>query len=138
MSDNRILQKYTGKGTDRIIDAGVAEESETADDLAAFGWLRGVRDRAVMLELRKKNGNVLAIGYGWLERVEFDPSDGITLHLVGQKIRIKGRNLNSEAWPNVRLFQGITRHKVAWIQEADGPTAMQAGKSATLVTEITW
>ena len=61
--------------------------------------MRGVRDRAIMLELRRKNGNVLAIGYGWLERAEFDPSEGITLHLVGQKIRIKGRNLNDEARP---------------------------------------
>ena len=137
MSD-RILQKYTGKGTDRIVDAAATEESETTDDLGAFGWLRGVRDRAVMLELRKKNGNVLAVGYGWLERVELDPSEGITLHLVGQKIRIKGRNLNGAVRPDVRLFQGITRHKVAWIQEADGPTALQAGKSATVVERIEW
>ena len=126
MSD-RILQKYTGKGTDRIVDAAATEESETTDDLGAFGWLRGVRDRAVMLELRKKNGNVLAVGYGWLERVEFAPSEGITLHLVGQKIRIKGRNLNGEVRPGVRLFQAVTRHKVAWVKEADGPTALQAG-----------
>ena len=91
-----------------------------------------------MLELRKKNGNVLAIGYGWLERVEFDPSEGITLHLVGQKIRIKGRNLNGAVRPDVRLFQGIARHKVAWIQEADGPTAMQAGKAATVIENIEW
>jgi len=136
--NDRILQKYTGRNGEPIIDAGGAEESETTSDLGAFGWLRGVRDRAIMLELRKKNGNVLAIGYGWLERVEFDPSDGITLHLVGQKIRIKGRNLNGDARPQVRLFQGITQHKVAWIQEADGPTVLQAGKSATVIEQIEW
>jgi hypothetical protein len=134
---DRILQKYTGKGTDRIVDAAATEESETTDDLGAFGWLRG-RDRAVMLELRKKNGNVLAVGYGWLERVELDPSEGITLHLVGQKILIKGRNLNAAVRPDIRLFQGITRHKVPFIQEADGPTALQAGKSATVIERIEW
>jgi hypothetical protein len=134
---DRILQKYTGKGTDRIVDAAATEESETTDDLGAFGWLRG-RDRAVMLELRKKNGNVLAVGYGWLERVELDPSEGITLHLVGQKILIKGRNLNAAVRPDIRLFQGLTRHKVPFIQEADGPTAMQAGKSATVIERIEW
>ncbi len=136
MSD-RLLQKYTGKSADRIIDAGATEESETTDDLGAFGWLRG-RDRAIMFELRKKTGNILAIGYSWLERVEFDPSEGITLHVVGQKIRITGRNLNGVVRPGVRLFQGVTRHKVPWIQEADGPTALQAGKSATIIDKIEW
>ncbi len=134
MSD-KFLQKYTGKSGDKPIGSVATDEPETADDLGAFGWLRG-RDRAIMLELRKKNGNVLAIGYSWLERVEFDPSEGITLHLVGQKIRIKGRNLNSEVRPNVRLFQGITRHKVPWVQEADEPTALQSGKTATVVERI--
>lgn len=40
---------------------------------------------------------------------------GIALHLAGQKIRIKGRNLNAEARQNVRLFEGITRHRIPWI-----------------------
>ena len=80
----------------------------------------------------------MAVGYSWLERVEFDPSEGITLHLAGQKIRIKGRNLNGEVRPNVRLFQGITRHKVAWIQEADRPTELGAGKQAMVVEAIEW
>ncbi len=40
-----------------------AELDASADDLGSFGWLRGIRDRAIMLELRQKNGNVVAIGY---------------------------------------------------------------------------
>ena len=56
----------------------------------------------------------------------------------GPKIRIRGRNLNGEARPNVRLFQGISRHKVAWIQEANEPAELQAGKSATIVEKIEW
>ena len=136
MSD-KFLQKYTIKGDDQSISSAATDEPEIADDLGAFGWLRG-RDRAIMLELRKKNGNVLAIGYGWLERVEFDPSEGIMLHVVGQKIHIRGRNLNGEARPNVPLFQGIARHKVPWIQEADEPAAFRAGKTATVVEAIEW
>lgn len=70
-----------------------------------------------MLELRKRGGNIIAVGYGWLERVEFDPSVGITLLVPGQKILIRGQNLNAEIRPNVRLFEGITRHRVAWVRE---------------------
>ena len=113
MSDN-VLQRYTGRGTDSV--DGI---DEPCDDHVVFGWLRGARDRSVMLELRKKNGNILAVGYAWLDRAEFDPSVGITLCLGGQKIIIRGRNLNTEVRPEVRLFQGICRHRVPWIQEAD-------------------
>jgi hypothetical protein len=136
MSD-RILQKYMGRIGDNTIGSAATDEAETADDLGAFGWLRG-RERAIMLELRKSNGNIVAIGYSWLERVEFDPTEGITLHAAGQRIRIRGRNLNGEVRPNVRLFRGITRHRVAWIQEADGPAAMQAGKTVIVIDKIVW
>lgn len=136
---DRILQKYTaGRGPDAGGEGEPPDDADASDDLGSFGWLRGTRDRAVMLELRKKTGNALAVSYGWLERVEFDPSEGITLHLGGQKITIKGRNLNGEARPQVRLFNGICRHRVSWIQEADQPGNIQASAEATVIDEIAW
>lgn len=136
MSDS-LLQKYAPRTIEDSVDNS-RTEAEMLDDLGVFGWLRGIRDRAIMLELRKKDGNVMAVGYAWLERAEFDPSVGITLHLVGKTIRIKGRNLNTELRPNVRLFQGIARHRVPWIQEADGPTTMDAQGKGTLIEKIEW
>jgi hypothetical protein len=135
MSD-KILQKYMAKAAEKVVAPEVTDETEAADDLGAFGWLRGVRDRAIMLELRKKDGNIVAIGYSWLERVEFDRSEGITLYVMGQKIGIKGRNLNGEVRPNVRLFQGIVRHKVPWIQEAEPTAGLRAERQATIVEDI--
>ena len=75
-------------------------------------------------------------GYAWLDEVEFNPSDGITLHFSGKTVRIAGRNLNGEARPNVRLLAGIARHRVPWIQEADGPTEMTAAKNAVVIEDI--
>ena len=46
------------------------DEAEALQDLGAFGWLRGVRDRAVMLELRQKDGGIVAFPYAWLERAD--------------------------------------------------------------------
>ena len=136
---DRILQKYaSGRGPDAGSDAELPDDADASDDLGSFGWLRGTRDRAVMLELRKKTGNALAVSYGWLERVEFDPSEGITLHLGGQKITIKGRNLNGEARPQVRLFNGICRHRVSWIQEADQSADLQANMALPIVEQIIW
>lgn len=113
-----------------------ADDADTLQDLGAFGWLRGVRDRAVMLELRQKDGGVSAFAYAWLERADFDPSEGISLKFGAEKIKITGRNLNGEARPNIRLFDGIVRHRVPWVQEADEATAMEAGQGVTVVERM--
>src|SRR5258707_5878740 len=92
-----VLEKLVSRRTDTD---GLEDDANDFDDLGAFGWLRGVRDRALMLELRRRDGSALALGYAWLERAEFDPSEGITLCFGGKTVRITGRNLDNEARPN--------------------------------------
>lgn len=134
MSDETLLERYIGNQGAR------ASEQPEADcaDCRAFGWLRGVRDFARMLELRRRDGNIVAVDYARLERAEFNPSEGITLTVGGQTIRIRGRNLNAEVRPSVRLFEGITRHRVSFIREADRSAGLQAGERETLVDAIEW
>jgi hypothetical protein len=132
MSDS-ILDKYTRPRPD---DVASANDNEGADDFGAFGWLRGVRDRAIMLELRHRDGKISSFGYAWLERAEFDPSEGITLHFAGRSVKIAGRNLNAELRPNLRLFAGILRHRVPWVQEADRAMALEAPGGAVVIEEL--
>lgn len=134
---DKLLDKYTKRSATADVQKPEPEADE-AEDLGCFGWLRGVRDRSIMLELRKKDGHILAVAYSWLERVEFEPSDGITLHLPGRKIRITGSGLNSEARPTVRLFDGITRHRVPWISEADRAERLKTGEGTVSVESIQW
>jgi hypothetical protein len=129
-----LLEKYVAKRTNGDGSAGV--EGDAMDDLGAFGWLRGVQDRAIMLEIRHKDGQITAKGYSWLQSAEFDPSTGITLNFSGETIRITGRNLNAEARPNVRLFAGIVRHRVPWIQEADGAAVLEAVKDVVIIENV--
>ena len=129
MTDS-VLTKYTRKPD----DSGDATEAD--EDLGSFGWLRGMRERATMLELRHKDGNITAIGYAYIEKMEFDPSAGITLHALGKVIRIQGRHLNTELRPNVRLFQGLTKHRVPWIQAADEPARQDTSPVSTIVERI--
>ncbi len=129
MTDS-VLTKYTRKPD----DSGDATEAD--EDLGSFGWLRGMRERATMLELRHKDGNITAIGYAYIEKMEFDPSAGITLHALGKVIRIQGRHLNTELRPNVRLFQGLTKHRVPWIQAADEPARQDTSLVSTIVERI--
>lgn len=45
---------------------------------------------------------------------------------------------NREARPEVRLFQGIARHRVAWMQEAVRSGSLNGGERATIAEEISW
>ena len=145
MSDSGILERYMAVGRlggtlraePAIVPALPEPESDADDDHGCFGVLRGQRERAVMLELRRRTGDVLAVGYGWVERIAYDPSDGITLHLGGQKVVIRGANLNAEVRPNVRLFEGLTRHRVSWVRERAAEIA-PPDPALPVVRQIEW
>jgi hypothetical protein len=138
MSDKSAVQRFSPKVAAAPASLFAITDSETADDLGAFGWMRGVKDFARMIELRKRDGNILAVGYGYLDHAAFNPSEGITLSVAGRTIKIKGRNLNAEVRPTVRLFEGITRHRVSWIREADQQESMTADDETTVIDAITW
>ncbi len=129
-----ILDRITPRR--ETIDSKRTDESECLDDLGAFGWLRGVKDRAIMLELRRRDGSIVALNYAWLERADFDPSTGIALEFARALVRIKGRNLNQEIRQSVQLFSGIIRHRVPWIQEADSASVLVALADETLIDLI--
>ncbi len=131
MSDS-ILDRLTGRTENqtRMVD------DQELEDLQSFGWLRGVRDRAIMLELRHRNGNITCYGYAWLEKAEFDPSEGITLYFGGKTVRIIGQHLNSMVRDNISLFAGIVRHKVPWIRESEFGDAASGPNNATIIDDI--
>lgn len=137
MSGNNTMQKYANRFGEGPEAAGTSD-AEGTEDLGAFGFLRGSTDRAEMLELRKKTGNIRAIGYGWIQKVDFDPSAGITVHAGDEKIRIRGRNLNCMARQQTSLLGGIIRHRVPWISESDQSTTLQADKNSVIVEAIEW
>ncbi len=112
MSDSPTISRIARRTAE---DERVRESDALCDDLGCLGWLRGRRDRALMLELRKCDGSILAIGYAWIERITYDPSEGIALHIPGALISVVGRNLNGGDQP---VFEGLTRHRVVWLREA--------------------
>ncbi|MBC7855285.1 MAG: hypothetical protein IAF94_17795 [Pirellulaceae bacterium] len=135
MTADKILQRYLR--TDRDEPESPANEEGEVDDLGSFGWLRGIRDRAAMLEFRQKDGNSIAFDYGWLRKVEFNPSDGLVLHFGGDAVvKITGRNLNRPTRPNVQLLRGILAHRILWIQEASEPDILKAADHTTVIEQI--
>jgi hypothetical protein len=136
MTDNHMshLDKYFCRTKEQKPPA--EEEQDPVIDNWGFGWLRGMREVALCLEIRHRDGQISAFSYATMDRAEFDPSDGITLHFGSKTVKIVGRNLNVEARPNVRLFNGILRRRIPWIQVADEPTALKAPKDATVIERV--
>jgi hypothetical protein len=137
MNANTNLQKYVDRFNDGT-ESGAGSDAE--ENLGAFGLLRGTRDRADFLELKKKSGDIRAVGYGWIENVDFDPSPAcITLHFnAGRTVKIKGRNLNAVTRQQLSLLGGILRLRVLWIVESDQSTTFQADKDVVVVETIEW
>lgn len=128
MNDNRrdqsvlshILRASSPSVRPETNEAACGDARDTPlEDLGCFGWLNNPRDRADMLELQLKTGVIAALPYAWIDFAEFDPSEGIALHTRGSKTIIRGRNLNAEVRPLVRLMQGIIHRRVPWIRESD-------------------
>lgn len=133
---DRLLDKYTKDGMRHESDSESAGDGP--EEIGCFGWLRGIRDRAIMLELRKKNGHCMAIGYGWIERVEYDPDHGITLHLANHTVRITGSGLNTEIRPAMRLYDGIVRHRVSWVREASRSESLGNSQNGVWIDLLEW
>jgi hypothetical protein len=127
-----VLEKFIARKT----EAAPPADLEVVDDLGSFGWLRGIRDRAEMLELRHRDGTISAHAYAWLKKACFDPSGELTLDFSGETVRIAGRNLNAELSPGKRLFEGILRRKVPWLAEATNEIAMTASKGDVVIEEL--
>ena len=136
MSDSSLAMRLAGRAG---IDGQLRDvEEELCDDIGCFGCLRGVRERAVMLELRQRSGNILAISYAFVERIEFDPSVGIVLHAAGQRIVIEGRNLNGPAKSRARLFEALVWHRVPWLTETPRDERLMGPDDACRIERITW
>jgi hypothetical protein len=137
MSGNPTLQKYASRFGEEA-EHGATSDLDGTENLGNYGFLRGARDTAEMLELRKRTGNIRAISYGWIQKVDYDPSSGVTIFAGDEKIRIKGRNLNLIARQQISLLGGIIRHRVPWISESDQSATLQADKSDVVVEAIEW
>jgi hypothetical protein len=89
-----------------------------------------------MLELRKKDGSVIAYDYAIFRKIELDPSQGVTLHFSGEAVKITGRNLKADVKPGVSLVRGLLWHRIPWIREASDAENLKAGEAATVIERI--
>jgi hypothetical protein len=119
--------------------APLAAETDE-DQCPAFGYLRGIRDRALTLEFRLANGNSISYPYQWLCPVQYDRSAGLLLKFTGDLIYlvlIEGSNLNVLVNNSVNLYdRGINRHRISWVREMTRQQVQQAREGEIIIDRI--
>ena len=92
------------------------EEAVEEECCAAFGYLRGLRDRALAIEFRFRDGNSEAFAYSLLASWKFNPSAGLLLKFTGDVVTlvlIRGSNLDALVNQSVNLTdRGLQRHRI--------------------------
>jgi hypothetical protein len=101
------------------------KDTEDEDSCPAFGYLRGLRERALAVELRYRNGNKEWFAYSLLGAWQHNPSVGLLLKFTGGDVNtlvlIRGSNLEAsvnESMVNLTDW-GLQRHRIVYVREMD-------------------
>src|SRR5262249_36639621 len=99
----------------------------------AFGYLRGLRERALAVEFRFLDGNAEWFAYSCLVSWRYNPSAGLLLKFTGDVtslVLIRGSNLDAPVGEGlVNLTdRGLQRHRVTFIREMDEDELRKAGE----------
>jgi hypothetical protein len=108
---------------------------------AAFGYLRGVHERALAIEFRLKNGNREWFPYSWLGPWRYNPSAGLLLKFTGDMVTmvlIRGSNLDALVDDRgINLTdRGLQRQRILWIREMDGGELQSTGNEYPIIDRI--
>jgi hypothetical protein len=145
MSDSlealRSRAKIGGAVARPSIEPPVVEEPGSDEEsCAAFGFRRGIADRALTIEFRLANGNSRAYPYSWVGEMTYNPSVGLLIQFVGEMVHfvlIEGTNFNATVNGAVNLFEtGLLRQRVTWIREMSRSEAGRARPGEVVIDRI--
>ena len=123
------------------IPPGQKESDAEEISCAAFGYLRGIKDRANAVEFRFKAGNSVWFPYSWLGPCKYDPSEGLLLKFSGDLVYvvlIRGSALDmpiNEGHMNLTTG-GLQRHRVIWIREMPEGDIKSIGETGPTIDSI--
>lgn len=111
------------------------------DSCAAFGYLRGIREKADSLEVRFKSGNSTWLPYNWFGSWKFDPSHGLLLKFSGDVVYlvlVTGSNLDQPLLDTTTNLttSGLQRRRIVWMREMTDDEIRQVGESGPTIDSI--
>lgn len=135
------LFESTPRAAARLPLADEIEPETDEEACAAFGYLRGTRDRALAVEFRYRDGNSDYFPYSWLGPWRFNPSVGLLLKFTGDVVTlvlIRGSNLDAAVNQGAMNLTdcGLQRHRITWIREMDQAELKRVGDSGPTIDRI--
>lgn len=133
MSNDRrhIVERYTGRPTSppSVPAGGNGDEPTEGDDsYQPAAPVSANRPPELMLELRLKKGDALALSYALLISAAFNPSQGIALEYTTHHVVVAGRNLRG-------VYRALVAHRLAYLQELSSPLDDQPD-DATVISSL--
>ena len=108
------------------LKAQVEPETEGAVN-KYFGFDPQANGRALMFELRTRDGRRSALPYSYLTRADFDPEKGIEIYVSSSVILLKGRELED-------IYFYLLQNRLTWVKEDASGTDI--GEDGVFVEDI--
>src|SRR5437899_1592262 len=135
MSDsNEIVEELFGrsphlaKSSNRHAPERAKEQNKSQDgeeeSCRAFGYLRGLHERAEAVRFCFRDGNSLCLAYSWLGAWQHNPSVGLLAKFTGDVVTlvlIRGSNLDMPViGTEINLTdRGLQRYRITYVREMD-------------------
>jgi hypothetical protein len=129
------------QGVNAYLKSKEPEAEGTEASCRAFGYLRGIKDRATSVEFRFRNGNSTWFPYSWMGTWKYNPSEGLLLKFSGDLVYlvlIRGSNLAkplNDGAINL-THAGLQRHRVLWLREMTKEDIRQVGETGPTIDSI--
>lgn len=135
---NPHLAGHTVSGRGR----GLGGDDERGEEsCAAFGYLRGIRERADAIEFRLQEGDSIWFPYSWLGTWKFNRSEGLLLKFSGDLVYlvlVRGSNLDrplTDSTTNLTT-SGLARQRIVWMKEMSKDEIQKVGESGPTIDSI--
>lgn len=134
------LRNQQGTGLSGILHGKEAEADAAEASCAAFGYLRGIRERADAIEFRLRAASIW-FPYSWLGNWKYNPSEGLLIKFSGDLVYlvlVRGSNLDkplADSTTNLTT-SGLQRHRIVWMREMSREEIEQVGESGPTIDSI--
>ena len=104
-----------------------AQTEQAEEEGKYFGFDRQENGRALMFELRTRDGRRSALPYSYVTRADFDPEKGIEIYASNVVVLVKGRALED-------IFSYFLQNRLMWVREDS--SGMDIGEDGVFVESL--